>query len=190
MTLEPCKQTGNGDKTTALNKIGLGGGCHWCTEGVFASLIGVAKVNQGWIAANGKNSQFCEAIEVIFDSAVISLATLIAIHLHTHASTSNHSMRGKYRSAIYVYDKDQYQLASTILNALRADFDQPVITEVYSFNSFKTNKAEFIDYFYTAPNRPFCQRYIHPKLSMLLTRFSRHVDQNKLAESGVKLTSI
>jgi peptide methionine sulfoxide reductase MsrA len=33
--------------TTAPSKIGLGGGCHWCTEGVFESLIGVTKVNQG-----------------------------------------------------------------------------------------------------------------------------------------------
>jgi peptide-methionine (S)-S-oxide reductase len=30
--------------TTVTNKIDLGGGCHWCTEGVFESLIGINKV--------------------------------------------------------------------------------------------------------------------------------------------------
>lgn len=79
--------------TTASSKIGLGGGCHWCTEGVFESLLGVSKVNQGWIASSGKDSDFSEAVEVYFDPAVISLSDLIEIHLYTHASRSNHSMK-------------------------------------------------------------------------------------------------
>ena len=187
MSLQTSTQSGYADTTTTLNKIGLGGGCHWCTEGVFASLIGIATVNQGWIASRGENAELSEAIEVVFDPAVISLSTLVEIHLHTHASTSNHSMRGKYRSAIYVYNETQYNQAVNILNAHRADFDQPVITQVYPFKDFKTNKAELMDYFYTAPNRPFCQRYIHPKLTVLLARFSDHVDKHKLAASGVKL---
>jgi peptide methionine sulfoxide reductase MsrA len=70
--------------TVAPSKIGLGGGCHWCTEGVFESLLGVTCVNQGWIASNGENSDYSEAVEVYFDPAVISLADLIEIHLHTH----------------------------------------------------------------------------------------------------------
>ncbi|MEG9787265.1 peptide-methionine (S)-S-oxide reductase [Enterobacter hormaechei] len=176
--------------TTTLNTIGLGGGCHWCTEGVFSSLIGIATVNQGWIASIDDNAQFSEAIEVVFDPTVISLSTLIETHLHTHASTSNHSMRGKYRSAIYAYDEVQYNQAVNILDACRADFEQPVITQVYFFKDFKANKTELIDYFYTAPNRPFCQRYIHPKLTFLLARFSHYVDTHKLTESGVELTSI
>ena len=32
-----------------LQKIALGGGCHWCTEAVFQSLIGVTKVEQGFV---------------------------------------------------------------------------------------------------------------------------------------------
>jgi peptide-methionine (S)-S-oxide reductase len=50
---------------------------------VFELLLGIAYVNQGWIASNGENS---EADEVYFDPAVISLSDLIEIHLYTHAS--------------------------------------------------------------------------------------------------------
>jgi peptide-methionine (S)-S-oxide reductase len=58
-------QLDHSDMTTAPSKIGLGGGCHWCTEGVFASLIGVTKVAQGWIAPDGKQSNFSEAVVLI-----------------------------------------------------------------------------------------------------------------------------
>ena len=87
--------------TENFSKVGLGGGCHWCTEGIFESLIGIKAVKQGWIASIDNNAELSEAIEVSFDPSMISLQTLIEIHLHTHASTSNHTMRQKYRSAIY-----------------------------------------------------------------------------------------
>jgi len=174
--------------TTTPSKIGLGGGCHWCTEGVFTSLIGITKVNQGWIASNGEHSSLSEAIEVYFDPAVISLSDLIEIHLHTHASTSNHSMRGKYRSAIYTYDDVQFKQAQNILHLLSADFQKPVITQVYPFKRFQQNKIELTDYFYSANERPFCQTYIQPKIRLLIARFSRHVDQHKMAEIGLKVS--
>ena len=43
-----------------ISKIGFGGGCHWCTEAVFQSLKGVAKVEQGWIASFDEYNSFSE----------------------------------------------------------------------------------------------------------------------------------
>ena len=126
--------------TAAPSKIGLGGGCHWCTESVFQSLLGVACVNQGWLASNGKNSDYFEAVGVYLDPLVISLTELIGIHLHTHASRSNHSMRHQYRSAIYVHDDSQFKQAADILNDLRAEFDEALITQIYPLRGFKKMK--------------------------------------------------
>jgi len=173
-------QLTNNQVTTPTNKIGLGGGCHWCTEGVFSSLLGVTHVNQGWIASSGNNAAFSEAIEVFFDPNVITLSDLIKIHLYTHASTSNHSMRGKYRSAVYAYTDKQLVESNEILSRLQHDFDKPLITQAYPFVQFKENKVTFKDYYYSAPNRPFCQTYIQPKIKLLLARFNRHVNQDKI----------
>ena len=90
-----------------MDKIGFGGGCHWCTEGVFQSLIGVNHVDQGWISSEVPNDNYSEGVIVNFDPQVISLHVLVEIHLLTHSSTSNHSMRDKYRSAVYTYDQSQ-----------------------------------------------------------------------------------
>jgi peptide-methionine (S)-S-oxide reductase len=167
--------------TENFSNIGLGGGCHWCTGGIFESLLGIKVVNQGWIASIDNNAELSEAIEVCFDQSMISLQTLIEIHLHTHASTANHSMRQKYRSAIYTYDDSQNQEANKVLAALQSDFDKPIITQVLPFDSFKANKDELLNYLYKSPNKPFYKTYIHPKLRLLLTRFKHQVNDKKIA---------
>ena len=173
-----------------MSVIGLGGGCHWCTEGVFKSLLGVENVNQGWIASAEDSESYSEAIEVRFNESIITLHDLINIHLHTHAATSNHSMRQKYRSAIYVYDEKQHQPAMESLSKLSLSFDKPVITQVYRFADFRQNKTELLNYFYTSPTRPFCKTYIHPKLKILLSEFKRHVDTEKLTKAGIDAQSL
>jgi peptide-methionine (S)-S-oxide reductase len=137
--------------TENFSKIGLGGGCHWCTEGVFESLIGIKALKQGWITSIDDNAELFEAIEVYFVQSIISLQTLIEIHLHTHASTANHSMRQKYRSAIYTYNDSQNQQVNSALDTLQSDFDKPIITQVLPFYSFEANKDELLNYLYKSP---------------------------------------
>lgn len=119
-------------------RVGLGGGCHWCTEGVFKSLVGVKEVKQGWIASVNKESDYSEAIQIDFDPHVIHLASLIEIHLYTHASTSNHSMRSKYRSAVYTCHEQQDLKTKNILKRLSNDFEKPLITRTYPLFFFQT----------------------------------------------------
>lgn len=164
----------------SIQKIGFGGGCHWCTEGVFQSLIGMHKVEQGWIAATGPNDTFSEAISVQFNPELISLRAIIEIHLHTHASTSNHSFREKYRSAVYVFSEEQKLASEKIITALQKDFDKTIVTEVLFFKSFKLNKQDQLNYLYSRKNNSFCQNYIHPKLNILLMKFADKVNHSKL----------
>lgn len=160
-----------------IKKIGFGGGCHWCTEAVFASLKGVQNVAQGWIASTIPNDAFSEAVVVFYDDAVISLADLTEIHLHTHASASLHSMRDKYRSAIYYFDESDRSEAKQIITKLQADFEQPVITQVLAFVDFKSSLPEHINYYYSNPEKPFCALYIQPKIQLLKNKFSRLTNQ-------------
>ena len=158
-------------------KIGLGGGCHWCTEAVFQSLKGVHKVEQGFVASDGAYSSFSEAVIVHFDEMIISLKNLISIHLHTHESTSQHSMRNKYRSAVYHFN-DKDQISSTqILKEVQKDFDKKIITGVFSFREFKPSDEMSRDYYFSDTEKPFCTTYITPKLKLLLSQFSEHVNK-------------
>ncbi|MEO5595183.1 MAG: peptide-methionine (S)-S-oxide reductase [Chitinophagaceae bacterium] len=162
-----------------MEKIGLGGGCHWCTEAVFLSLRGIVCVEQGWIAAEEKRS-FSEAIIVYYNPAEINLPVLIGIHLHTHSSTANHSMRNKYRSAIYTFTQEQREACEGILINLQNNFDKPLVTEVLTFHDFRFSLKDEENYYYKNPAKPFCKTHIHPRLKMLLKNFSAHADSAKI----------
>lgn len=58
---------------------------------------------------------------------------------------------------------------------LRKEFRGSIITEILGFGEFKLNSEEFLDYYKTDPERPFCKNYIEPKLKLLLERFGSSV---------------
>jgi peptide-methionine (S)-S-oxide reductase len=162
------------------SKIALGGGCHWCTEAVFQSLLGVIKVEQGYVASIGDNSSFSEAVIVYFNSEEISVKTLIEIHLHTHKSTSNHSMRSKYRSAVYTFSDFQKQEVDQIITTFQKLLGKKLITQVFPFQTFKASRAEINNYYYNNPKKPFCESFINPKLKLLLDQYLSVVNLEKL----------
>jgi len=153
-------------------KIGFGGGCHWCTEAVFDVLKGVEQVEQGWIAVKEEGT-FSEGVIVHFDPEVIGLDLLIEIHLQTHNATSMHSMRQKYRSAIYTFDEVQYETAKKILKAKQSLFLDPLVTRVYTFAYFKLNEERYLSYYKKFADRPFCINYIEPKRQFLKSRYAQ-----------------
>jgi peptide-methionine (S)-S-oxide reductase len=86
----------------------------------------------------GDNSSFPDCYR-IFNSDEISVKTLIEIHLHTHQSTSNHSMRHKYRSAHFLKSKKQEveQIIATFQS-----FQKENNNTVFLFKIFKASRTK------------------------------------------------
>jgi len=158
-----------------MTKVAFGGGCHWCTEGVFQSLLGVLQVDQGWVSSEAPNHNFSEGVIVSYDPKVISLDVLVEIHLLTHASTANHSMRDKYRSAVYVFEESQKIVVAAIFKKIQIGFLKKIITQTLPFVSFKKNKEEFLNYYLKQPQAPFCKKHIEPKIEKLLKTHSKFI---------------
>ena len=157
-------------------RIGFGGGCHWCTEAVFQALRGVQQVEQGFIQSLPPDDAYSEAVLVSFDPDVIQLADLIEVHLRSHASTSQHTMRGKYRSAIYVFSPNQDREANAILTHLQQDFEAPIVTRVFPYAGFKASQERFRNYFKRNSEKPFSKNYIDPKIDKLRANYSELLD--------------
>ena len=109
---------------------------------------------------------------VSFDPAAIGLATLAEVHLRTHSATRARSPRGKYRSAIYVFEVGQRIEAEKAIAQFAAETDKAVHTLVLPFKGFKASDERYQNYYRTDPSRPFCQRYIDPKLDFIRKHFS------------------
>jgi peptide-methionine (S)-S-oxide reductase len=109
---------------------------------------------------------------VEYDTTIIPLEILIEVHLRTHKSTSEHSMRKKYRSAIYVFSQEEEAFVSNIIEALQPKFSGQFVTQVLLFSKFKPSREEIVNYYYKNPQKPFCETFINPKLKVLLNEFS------------------
>jgi len=159
-----------------IQKVGFGGGCHWCTEAVFESLKGVKKVEQGFIKSVDEQAFFSEAVIVHFDSKIILLQDLIEIHLQTHQSTSNHSFRKKYRSAVYYFENIDKNNIIQILDNLQSSFEAKIITLTLPFQEFLPSRDESLHYYKKNPQKPFCKKYILPKLEVLKKKHGQYVN--------------
>ena len=153
-------------------QIGFGGGCHWCTEAVFSALHGVNQVQQGFICSSVPNDTYSEAVLLNFDEQQIDLSTLISVHLRTHASASQHSMRSKYRSAIYVEGDDLAKRCDKLVTELQNEFEDRLITQVLRIVDFRLSSERYRNYYLSNPDKPFCRTYIEPKLEMMKRDFS------------------
>ena len=159
-----------------MQKVGFGGGCHWCTEAIFDALKGVSQVEQGWISSTHPNATTpSEAVIVHYNETLISLETLTEIHLHTHNATSNHTFRDKYRSAVYTFDSEQEGEAQDILTKIQKLFEKPLVTKVYSFGTFRLNDKQYLNYYKSNPEKPFCQVRIEPKLQILMKKYQAYL---------------
>ncbi|MBU2902260.1 peptide-methionine (S)-S-oxide reductase [Maribacter dokdonensis] len=163
-----------------LFKIGFGGGCHWCTEAVFMALKGVHKVEQGFIAPKEDPENFSEAVIVYYYPNLIALKDLVAIHLDTHRSTQNHSMRHKYRSGIYYFMNNEQAILKELLSALQLEFKEPIITGILPFGAFNVSEERFQNYYFKDTEKPFCKTHITPKIQLLKEKYAKHVSTDVL----------
>jgi peptide-methionine (S)-S-oxide reductase len=130
-------------------------------------------VEQGYISSLGEAADFSEAVVVHFDPEVVSFKTLLKVHLHTHKSTSSHSFRKKYRSAIYYFDPEDAVTAERVLRELQEKFEENIVTQVLAFKEFQPSRESIQDYYRKNPDAPFCKKYIEPKLEFVRRRLEQ-----------------
>ncbi len=158
------------DKTeTAI----LAGGCFWGVQDLLRRYTGVLKTRVGYTGGEVANATYrnhrghAEAIEVIFDPALISYRQLLEFFFQIHDPTTlnrqGNDIGDSYRSAIFYTSEEQKQVALDTIADVNASGLWPgkAVTEVTPASAFWEAEPEHQDYLERIPNGYTCH-FIRP----------------------------
>jgi len=137
------------------------GGCFWCTEADFDKVNGVISTTSGYTGGKVPNPTYgqviagstghAEAVEIVFDPAVVSYQKLLEVFWRNHdplAKDRQFCDRGdQYRPAIFYHDDDQRRLAEATKAETQKRFAPRVVhTEITKAGPFYKAEDYHQDY--------------------------------------------
>lgn len=146
----------------------LAGGCFWGMQDLIRRLAGVVSTRVGYTGGDVANATYlhhgthAEAIEIIFDSELISYRKLLEFFFQIHDPTTPNRQgndRGtSYRSAIYYVNQAQKEVALDTIADIEASHMWPdrVVTQVEQADAFWEAEAEHQDYLLRYPDGYTC----------------------------------
>jgi len=149
------------------------GGCFWGMQDLFRRYDGVISTRVGYSGGEVRNATYrnhgnhAEAIEIIFDPALISFRRLLEFFFQIHDPTTRDRQgndRGAaYRSAIFYTSPEQKRIAEDTIADVNASGLWPgqVVTEVTPVGDFWEAEPEHQDYLERIPNGYTCH-FIRP----------------------------
>lgn len=164
----------------------LAGGCFWCTEAIYKDVIGVSKVESGYIGGSRPDPSYrevcagdtghAEAVRVTFDPDQISYDDLLDIFFATHDPTQlnrqGNDVGTQYRSAIFPIS-DQENGARRAIERAQSERDHPVVTRIEPLSDFYLAEDYHQDYFEREGSRNgYCMAVIVPKLRKFRKSFA------------------
>lgn len=146
----------------------LAGGCFWGMQDLIRKRKGVVSTRVGYSGGDVPDATYrnhgthAEAIEVIFDPAILSYRELLELFFQIHdPTTANRQGNDKgmsYRSAIYYETDDQKSVALDTIADIEASGIWPgkVVTELEQVSDFWEAETEHQDYIERIPNGYTC----------------------------------
>ena len=167
----------------------FGGGCFWCTEGVFERLKGVISVVPGYVGGRTQNPTYeevcsgrtghAEAVRVEFDPSQVSYGDLLTVFFATHDPTTlnrqGNDVGTQYRSTIFTSIPEHERAAANYIEELNTSgaFSSPIVTEVRPLETFYDAEPYHHRYYARNSQQPYCQFVIDPKIDRLRARFQQ-----------------
>lgn len=155
--------------SATLSKATFAGGCFWCMEPPFKTLNGVISVTSGYTGGHKVNPTYqevsvggtghAEAVQIVFNSSLISYQQLLDIYWHNiDPTTVNRQFcdsGDQYRSAIFYHNDDQARLAKASRARLEKEktFREPVVTEITAATAFYPAEEYHQEYYKKNPIR-------------------------------------
>lgn len=166
------------EKSEGLETAILGGGCFWCTEGVYLLIPGVKKVVSGYTGGNTKNPTYkevctgmtghAEVVKVDFDPKVVSYKDLIDLFWFAHDPTTLNRQGAdvgtQYRSAIFYVNEEQKKIAEASRDEHNPEFGNSIVTEITKLREFYPAEEYHQDFANRNPDQGYVCAVVKPKI--------------------------
>jgi peptide-methionine (S)-S-oxide reductase len=173
-----------GEKHTAV----FAGGCFWGVQSVFQRVKGVLATTVGYAgghkataiyrAVSSMNTGHAEAIEIVYDPALVSFGTLLRIffsvvHDPTQLNRQGADVGTQYRSHIFYITEEQREAAEAYVAQLDAAhiFPGKIVTQITPLIEFFAGEDYHQDYALKNPDNPYIQVCDIPKIASLKQQF-------------------
>jgi len=155
----------------------LAGGCFWGVEELIRKLPGVIDTTVGYTGGTLKAARYedvktgrtghAESIEIQFDPDRISYEEILRYFFRLHDPTTpnrqGNDIGSQYRSAIFVHDDKQREVAERVKKEVDASgkWTRPITTEIVPATEFWPAEDYHQDYLQKYPNGYTCH-YLRP----------------------------
>jgi peptide methionine sulfoxide reductase msrA/msrB len=153
----------------------LAGGCFWCMEPPYEKLDGVREVISGYTGGHKENPTYeevssgntghTEAVQVMYDRAIISYETLLDVfwrQINPTDTGGQFADRGsQYRTAIFYHSDEQKRRAEQSKEKMEKSgrYEKPLVTEIVPTEVFYRAEDYHQDYYKKNPIRYKIYRY-------------------------------
>lgn len=169
----------------------LAGGCFWCLETMYSSLIGVEKVLSGYAGGQKETANYkavcsgttkhAEAVQIHFDPSIISFTELLEIFWTMHDPTTlnrqGNDVGPQYRSAIFHHNAKQKEQALKSLDEVgKTIWTDPIVTEITAFTNFFEAESYHQDYYNRVGDQnAYCTAIISPKVQKFRKKYAHRM---------------
>ncbi len=166
------------------------GGCFWCVEAVFQDLIGVEKLESGYIGGHvpdptykqvcGGDTGHAEGLRVTFDPTLLTYGDLLDIFFATHDPTQlnrqGNDIGTQYRSAIFPLNEEQRSEAEAAIVRAQPNWPAPIVTTLEAATTWYPAEDYHQEYWNGEGQRnPYCLAVIPPKLAKLRKSYAGRI---------------
>ena len=166
------------------SKAYFASGCFWCVEAIYEHVNGVEEVYSGYSGGHTENPTYessntgktghAEAVEVVYDSEMVSFKELVDIYFGTQnieqVNGQGNDIGSQYRSIVFYQTESEKTTIDAKIKAL-TDSGEKVAAEVKEFEKFWIAEDYHQDYEQKHPNHPYIKAVSVPRLNNFKEKF-------------------
>jgi len=176
-----------------LSKAYFASGCFWCVEAVYESVKGVNESISGYSGGHTENPTYAssntgrtghaEAVEIYYDSSIVSFATLVDVYFGsqnvTQVNGQGPDKGSQYRSIIfYQNEKEKEIILQKVKEQEKIYGEGKVAASILPFQKFWRGEEYHQNYERLNPGSRYIQGVSIPRLRRFQKKFPQLLKEN------------